>query len=60
MVTSRFRQKARRGNTSNETKDQLQGKFFHPNGKNEATKSHLKSFQNNFASFALQRRFNLK
>ncbi|PJR30041.1 hypothetical protein CFG65_03845 [Vibrio parahaemolyticus] len=39
MVTSRFRQKARPGNTSNETKDQRQGKFFHPN---------------NFASFALQ------
>ncbi|ODX37228.1 hypothetical protein CGH28_04645 [Vibrio parahaemolyticus] len=60
MVTSWFRQKARPGNTSNETKDQLQGKFFHPNDKNEATRSNVKSFQNNFASFSLQRRFNLK
>ncbi|OUJ63065.1 hypothetical protein BTO03_03060 [Vibrio parahaemolyticus] len=55
MVTSRFRQKARPGNTSNETKDQRQGKFFHPNDKNEATKSNAKSSKNNFASFALQR-----
>ncbi|MDW3059729.1 hypothetical protein, partial [Vibrio sp. 1978] len=43
MVTSRFKQKARPGNTSNETKDQLQGKFFHPNDKNEATRSNVKS-----------------
>ncbi|EGQ7679914.1 hypothetical protein F8Y89_13990 [Vibrio parahaemolyticus] len=55
MVTSRFKQKARPDNTSNETKDQRLGKFFHPNDKNEATRSNVKSFQNNFASFALQR-----
>ncbi|HCH0723101.1 TPA: hypothetical protein NKP21_004953 [Vibrio parahaemolyticus] len=54
MVTSRFKQKARPGNTSNETKGQRLGKFFHPNDKIEATKSNVKSFQNNFASFALQ------
>ncbi|BDP36934.1 hypothetical protein VA208B3_33050 [Vibrio alginolyticus] len=54
MVTSRFRQKARPGNTSNETKDQLYGKFFHPNDKIEATKSNMKSSPNNFASFTLQ------
>ncbi|EGR1983311.1 hypothetical protein D2H27_10085 [Vibrio parahaemolyticus] len=55
MVTSRFRQKARPGNTSNKTKDQRQGKFFHPNDKNEATRSNVKSSPNNFASFSLQR-----
>ncbi|ATI45055.1 hypothetical protein DMV94_05000 [Vibrio parahaemolyticus] len=55
MVTSRFRQKARPSNTSNETKDQRQGKFFHPNDKNEATKSNMKSSKNNFASFSFQR-----
>ncbi|EMW8520891.1 hypothetical protein [Vibrio parahaemolyticus] len=54
MVTSRFKQKARPGNTSNETKGQRLSKFFHPNDKIEATKSNVKSFQNNFASFALQ------
>ncbi|TOQ46215.1 hypothetical protein CGG95_06100 [Vibrio parahaemolyticus] len=55
MVTSRFRQKARPGNTSNETKDQRQGKFFPKNDENEATRSNVKSSKNNFASFSFQR-----